>query len=317
MMLNSSRISGLFKRNSIWVLLILPALLIYTLFMAYPLLSSTVLSFFSDSGEYETSTFVGFDNYTKLFSDPNYSERFFGAFGNTWYFFFIHMMVQNVLGLIFALMLSSAFLKGKNVYRTMIFIPATLAVLVVGFIWKKILTPNIGALAQILEGLGLDSLSQDWLGDKKFALTTVSLVSSWQWVGMPTMIFLAGLEAIPEEYYEAASIDGASRWTVFWKIKLPLIRPVLGIVTILTFVNNFNAFDVVYAMKNADGAPGYSTDVLGTLFYRVGLAGEHPVGIPDRGMGATIAAITFIVLLVGVQLVQKFTKTGVGGNSEN
>jgi raffinose/stachyose/melibiose transport system permease protein len=114
------------------------------------------------------------------------------------------------------------------------------------------------------------------------------------------MMFVAALRNISEDFFEAANIEGANSWQIFWRIKLPLIKPVAGMIAILTFVNNFNAFDVVFAMENVNGAPNYSTDLMGTLFYRVGIAGQHPVGIPDPGLGAAIAAITFFVLALGV-----------------
>jgi raffinose/stachyose/melibiose transport system permease protein len=141
----------------------------------------------------------------------------------------------------------------------------------------------------------------------------VSLVSSWQWVGIPTMIFLAALQGISDDYFEAAAIDGASAFQVFWHVKLPLLRPILGVVTILTFTGNFNAFDVVFAMEGPNGPPAYSTDILGTYFYRTGIAGQHPVGIPDMGLGAAVATVIFAVLLVGVLLVQAGTQERQGG----
>lgn len=289
-----------------WSLYLLPALLIYTVFMAYPLLNSLRLSFFSGSG-YDLSRFVGFDNFIRLFGDPEVSERYWGAFKNTWIFFAVHMFVQNVLGLLFANLLTSKNMKGSSFYRTVIFLPATLSILVTGYLWKLILNPQWGALNLILANLGMDPVA--WLGDPNKALVTISLVSSWQWVGMPTMMFLAGLQNIPDDLYEAASIAGASRWQIFWRIKLPLLRPILGIVGILTFVNNFNAFDVVFAMENVNGAPQYSTDILGTFFYRTGIAGQHPIGIPDRGLGAAVATITFVVLAIGVALMMRLSKS--------
>lgn len=139
-----------------------------------------------------------------------------------------------------------------------------------------------------------------WLGRENLALPIISLTSVWQWVGMPTVMFLAGLTGISDELLEAARIDGATEWDIFWRIKFPLLKPVIGIVAILTFVDNFNAFDVIYAMAGAKGEPSYSTDLLATLFYRTGIAGEHPVGIPNMGMGAAIATITFLILMSGV-----------------
>ena len=107
-------------------------------------------------------------------------------------------------------------------------------------------------------------------------------------------MFLAGLLSIPEELVEAARVDGASAWQIFWRIKLPLLLPVIGIVSILTFVGNFNAFDIVYAMAGARGDPKYAADLMGTFFYRTAIAGEHPVARPNMGIGAAVATIRLL-----------------------
>lgn len=305
--------NSLFKSRGIkWFLYITPALFFYTAFMAFPIFNSIRLSFFAETGV-TGRDFVGFDNYIKLFTHPETSERYWSAFGNTWIFFAIHMLVQNVLGIIFANFLSNKFLKGSGFYRTVIFLPATLSILVTGYIWKLILNPQWGAINLLLKNLGVENHAVAWLGDPSIALIVISLVSSWQWVGMPTMMFLAGLNNIPEDLYEAADIAGANSWQVFWHVKLPLLKPVIGIIAILTFVNNFNAFDVVFSMANVNGAPQFSTDILGTFFYRVGIAGQHPVGIPDRGLGAAVATITFILLSIGVAFIMRVTRTERGG----
>jgi raffinose/stachyose/melibiose transport system permease protein len=295
--------------GALWLLFALPALLVYAAFMAVPVVNSMRLSFFSGSG-YALNNFVGFDNYVKLFTDPEVSARFFTAFRNNWEFFGITMLVQNSIGLLFALILSGKGFRGKGLYRTIIFIPVTLSVLVTGYIWKLILNPQWGALNILLTKIGLGSIAFPWLGDPRFALPAVTLVSAWQWVGLPTMMFLAGLERIPEELFEAAQIDGAGGWLTFAKVKLPLLMPVVGIVSVLTFVGNFNAFDVVYAMEGANGPPAYSTDLMGTFFYRTGIAGQHPVGIPDMGLGAAVATVTFAVLFAGVLLANRLTNSG-------
>jgi raffinose/stachyose/melibiose transport system permease protein len=281
-----------------WILFLLPALVIYVTFMAGPLFDSLRLSLYQGEG-YNPTKFVGFSNYVALFTSPLWRERFFGAVLHTCIFFSIHMIVQNSLGLLFANMLASDF-KGRNLYRTIIFAPATLSVLVVGFLWTLILNPQWGAVNKFLVAVHLKSWALPWLGRENLALPVISLTSVWQWVGMPTVLFMAGLMGISEELLEAARIDGASEWNIFWKIKVPLLKPVIGIVAILTFVDNFNAFDVIYSMAGAKGEPAYSTDLLATLFYRTGIAGEHPVGIPNMGMGATIATMTFVILMVGV-----------------
>jgi raffinose/stachyose/melibiose transport system permease protein len=199
-------------------------------------------------------------------------------------------------------------MKGRTFYQTIIFIPTTLAVLVTGYLWKLILNPVWAGPA--LKKLGLSVLARPWLGDPSTALVCVSVVSCWQWMGIPVMMFVAALRNISDDYIEAADIEGASKKQIFFHIRLPLIKPVVGMVSILTFVNNFNAFDVVFAMETVNGAPNYATDLIGTLFYRVGLAGQQPLGIPDPGLGAAIATITFFVLCIGVIPTLRATQGG-------
>jgi raffinose/stachyose/melibiose transport system permease protein len=275
------------RRRLTWVLFLLPALAVYVVFMAYPLFSSMRLSLYTGPG-LVPERFVGLQNYVDLFTNPLWRDRFMNALGNTFLFFAIHMLVQNTLGLLFASLLANPF-RGRSVFRALIFAPATLSVLVTGFLWSLILNPQWGAVNQALEAVGLKAWARPWLGDKTLALPVISLVSSWQWVGLPTMIFLAGLLNIPDELIEAARVDGASAWTAFWQVKLPLLSPVIGIVSVLTFVGNFNAFDVIFAMASARGAPAYRTDLLATFFYRTAIAGEHPVAIPNMGVSLWLA----------------------------
>ena len=288
------------RRKMVWLIFLFPALAVYLVFMAAPLLDSLRLSLYTGTGLTPTK-FVGLQNFIDLFTNPLWRGLFFGAVWHTCIFFAIHMTVQNTLGLLFAALLVSNF-KGRDTFRTIIFAPATFSVLVVGFLWTLILNPSWGAINIILTKVGLSSLALPWLGDEKLALPVISLTSAWQWVGMPTVMFLAGLVGIPEELIEAARVDGASEWTAFWKIKFPLLMPVVGIVAVITFVDNFNAFDVIFAMAGARGTPNYSTDLLATLFYRTGIAGEQPSGLPNMGIGASIATMIFLILMIGVSL---------------
>jgi raffinose/stachyose/melibiose transport system permease protein len=289
------------KLKDSWFFYTIPALVIYIGFMAFPLFNSMRLSLYTGTGLVPTH-FVGLKNYIDLFTNPLYRDRLVGALLHTCILFAICMGIQNTLGLLFANILSGP-LKGSSVFRTVIFLPATISVLVTGFLWRLILNPNWGGVNQVLVLFGFKQFSSfPWLGNPKVAMIMVGLVTAWQWVGIPTMIFLAGLQGIPEDLYEAASIDGASASQVFWRIKLPLLNSVIGLVSVLTFVGNFNAFDIVYAMENANGAPEYSTDIMGTLFYRTGIAGQHPIGQPNMGLGASIATVIFGILLIGVTL---------------
>ncbi|GHV71067.1 ABC transporter permease [Spirochaetia bacterium] len=288
-----------------WLPFLLPALVFYLMFMAWPLLDSLRLSLYTGSAGIGR-TFVGLDNFKRLFTIEQYSQRYWGAFGHTLYFFLICMAVQNALGILFANLITNEKLQARSFYQTVIFIPVTFAVLVTGYLWKLLLNPVWSG--PVFQKLGLGILVRPWLGEASTALTSVALVSCWQWIGIPTMMFVAALRNISVDFFEAANIEGANSRQVFWHIKLPLIMPVVGMITILTFVSNFNAFDVVFAMENANGAPNYATDLIGTLFYRVGIAGQHPVGIPDPGLGAAIATITFFVLCLGVIPTLKATQ---------
>ena len=273
-----------------------PAVIIYTLFMVYPLLDSLRLSFFTFD-EQNQEIFVGIQNYITLFTDSNYAPRFWGALKNNLQFFAIHMVFQNSIALLLAALLASG-IKGSSFYRSVLFMPTVLSVVIIGFIWQLILNPLWGVSESILQAVNLESLFKPWLGLPETALITISLISVWQFVGIPMILFFAALIGIPEELMEAARVDGASGWQTFWRIKFPLILPSVGIVAILTFVGNFNAFDLIYTMKGANAGPDFSTDIMGTLFYRTFFGQQLQLG--NTTMGATVAAMMFLIILSGV-----------------
>ena len=279
------------------VVFLAPAVVIYTVFMIYPLLDSIRLSFYS-LDETGLPYFDGFKNYFTLFNDPNWSGAFWNAFWNNIILFAIHMLVQNPIGLLLAACLSLPVLKGRHIYRTAIFLPTMLSVVIIGFIWQLILSPLWGVAETLMDFVGLAGFFGPWLGEKGTALVTVSLISVWQFVGIPMMLIYAALLSIPEDLTEAATIDGARHWQVFWRIKLPLILPTLGIVSILTFVANFNAFDLIYAIKGGRAGPDFATDIMGTFFYRTFFGFQLQLG--STTMGATVATIMFVIILVGV-----------------
>ena len=273
-----------------------PATIIYTMFMVLPLLDSLRLSFFTIN-EQNVEIFVGLQNYITLFTDSIYAPRFWGALKNNFVFFAIHLFVQNSIALLLASLLASGG-RGRNFYRTVLFMPTVLSVVIIGFIWQLILNPLWGVTESMLEAISLGHLFKPWLGLPETALITVALISVWQFVGIPMILFYAALIGIPEELLEAAKVDGASGWQSFWGIKFPLILPQVGIVIILTFVGNFNAFDLIYTMKGANAGPDFSTDIMGTLFYRTFFGQQLQLGNPT--MGATVATMMFLIILSGV-----------------
>ncbi len=275
-----------------------PAFIVYVVFMIYPLADSLRLSLFAPGGAGE-NVFVGLQNYARLMTDANLAPRLWSAIRNNFVFFAIHMAFQNPIGLLLAALLSSG-VRGSSVYRTLLFMPTVLSIVLVGFIWRLILSPIWGISKDVLGFVGLASLNKPWLGLESTALFTLGLVSVWQYVGIPMLLFLAALVAIPDTLLEAARIDGATAWDVFWRIKFPLILPTVGIVAVLTFVGNFNAFDLIYSSQGALAGPNFATDILGTFFFRTFFGFQLAPGNPT--MGATVAGVMFLIILAGVLL---------------
>lgn len=266
------------------LLFVLPALAVYLVFAVLPLATSIVMSFFQTSGG-AGDVFVGFANYERLFTHPTISARFWNALINNMQYFAIHLIVEVPMGLLLAALLTSGKLaRSEGIYRTLLFIPATLSVVIVGFVWRLIINPLWG-----LVGFPL-------LGTESTALTTISLMSVWQYFGIPMVFLYSALLAVPNELVEAANIDGANGWTTFWKIKFPLIAPQFGLIAILTYIWTFNGFDLVFALNGSAPGPNYSTDILGTYFYRTffGSSGQ----LADLDLGSAVATVIFLTVLL-------------------
>jgi raffinose/stachyose/melibiose transport system permease protein len=275
-----------------------PAILVYTAIMIVPLFETLRLAFYRTVDN--QPLFAGFTNFATLFFDPRWAATFWKALTNNFIFFLIHMVVQNPIGIALAAILSIPRLRGRTFYRTAIFVPTMLSFVIVGFGWKLILSPIWGVAPSLLDVVGLKFLFKPWLGQESTALFTLALISVWQYVGIPMMLIYAALLSIPEEIIEAAEMDGITGIRQFFKIKLPLLWPTIGIISILTFVGNFNAFDLVYVAQGALAGPNYATDLLGTLLYRTFFGFQLQLG--DQNMGSAIAAIMFLIILAGVSL---------------
>ena len=273
-----------------------PAVVVYTAVMIFPLFNTLRLALYSRVDQ--ERVFVGLENFRTLFFDPIWAEQFWNALGNNFWFFIIHMLVQNPIGIALAALLSHPRLRFAALYRSAMFIPTILSFVIVGFAWKLILSPIWGIAPGMLDAVGLKFLYAPWLGKEEYARTTLALVSVWQFVGIPMMLIYSALLPIPEEILEAGEVDGITGWSAFWKIRLPLILPSIGIISILTFVGNFNAFDLIYAAQGALAGPDFSTDILGTFMYRTFFGFQLPLGDPH--MGSAIAGAMFAIILVGV-----------------
>lgn len=279
------------------VVFLAPATLIYTLFAIYPILESLRLSLYVSDAT--SSHYVGLANYIRLLSEPYWAEQFWNAFKNNVLLFIMHMLIQNPIALALAALLCMPSLKGAATYRTLFFLPTLLSVVVVGFIWQLILSPLWGITPDFLKLVGLSDYFKPWLGLEGSALITVTLISIWQYVGIPLMLFYAALLNVPEETIEAARIDGLNGWWVFWKVQLPLILPTLGLVGILTYIGNFTAsFDLIYSIQGGLAGPDFSTDVMGTFLFRTFFGFQAQLG--DVNMGATVASALLFIILAGI-----------------
>ncbi|WP_285705426.1 sugar ABC transporter permease [Microtetraspora sp. NBRC 16547] len=276
---------------------LLPALLLYSVFMIYPLVSALDYSFFKWRGIRQMG-FAGLDNYRDLLSIYPYDQQLWRAFAHNALFFVGTMVIQNTVGLLFALLLFQ-YGRGRRFLQAAFTTPYLVDPLVVGYLWSLLLNPTFGPVNALLEAVGLDSWALPWLGDTRTALPIVILVNAWQWVGFPMLLFSAALAGIPAEYHEAARVDGASAWQAFRRVTLPLLTPAIGVVSVLTFIGNFNAFGLVYAMAGSTGSPAGSTDVLGLLFYRVAFVEG---GVEAIGRSSALAVLMF-VFIFGVSLL--------------
>ncbi len=292
------------KKKKYFVLAyILPAFLIYTVFMAAPILLSLRTSLYEWTGVGDMK-FVGLENYIALFTEPNYSQRFFNALGNNVVMFVFMMVLQNVYGLVLAVLLTRG-LRFSNFFRTIFFSPVTISVVIVGFIWSLIYNPTYGIVNGALKAVGLDKFAISWLGNEGTALLCVAIAGAWQSIGLTIMMFVAAIQGIPDDVFESARLDGCGEWKLFAKITLPLITPNIGMVTVLTLIGNFaNSFDLIYAMQGVIAGPNYATDVLSTYFYRTAF-GAYGSFMPDMGMGASIATVMFVIVFgcVGIWLL--------------
>jgi len=273
-----------------------PAILVYTAIMVLPLAATLRLAFYKSVEQH--TTFAGLANFRTLFGDARWSYHFWNALGNNAWFFSIHMALMVPLAILLAALLSLPNMRGVAWYRTAIFMPTMLSFVIVAFVWRLILSPIWGITPDLLAALGWKSLFAPWLGKEGSALTTLGLISVWKEVGVPMILMYSAMLSIPSEVIEAAEVDGIVGIRQFFQIRLPLLWPTVGVVAILTFVSNFNSFDLIYTAQGVSAGPNYSTDILGTLLYRTFFGAQFQSGDPH--MGSAIATMMFLIILAVV-----------------
>lgn len=275
---------------------IAPAFIIYFVFMIFPLFNSIGIGFFNEINN--KVVFTGINNYKQLLFDPTYSQPFSNAFFHSLVFVVVNLFIQNPLALFIASLLATK-IKGSIFYRTILFAPATLSLVAVAFIWEMLLSPLWGITKITLGYLGIEHYSTaPLLGLPNTALLTLAIISAWQYIGIPISLYFASLISIPDDLMEAATVDGATSWQIFWRIKFPLVTPMIGVISLMTFIANFSAFDIVYAVKGVFAGPDFATDTMMTLFFRTFFGFYSKPA--DHYMGTTIAGTMMVILLAGV-----------------
>ncbi|MDR1901783.1 MAG: sugar ABC transporter permease [Treponema sp.] len=273
-------------------LFIAPTLIFYVVFRGWPIICSVIYSTWDWSGMTTSVKNVGLDNYKDLLKD----ELFWNAFFNSIKFMLMFVPVVTVLSLFFAYILNNEKLRFRGIYRTMYFVPVVTTSSVIGivmiFIWSA-----QGPVNSLFNLLGIIKSPINWLGNSTYAMITVVLISLWKELGIYMVYWLAGLQSVPKDVYEAAMMDGAGKGKVFFSIVLPLILPIGGIILTLCVINALKVFDLVKTLT--EGGPYYATDVIATYVYRMAFSSE--IGMPRLGY-ASAASLLFgiFVILVGI-----------------
>ena len=238
--------------------------------------------------------FIGLDNFVTFFSEP----MLFQGLINTFIYGFVTSGLKVVLGLALALLLTGSIL-GRGYLRATIFFPVLVSTIGIGVTFKVLMDPFDGLINKTLASIGIQG--PGWLTDPAWALFSVALVDVWKGVGIATLIYIAGIVAIPQEYFEAAKVDGAGAWKTFRNITLPLVQPATATVVLLSLIGGLRSFELIWAMTR--GGPGFSSDVIASVIYKQYQAGFY--GLSTAGNVVLFIVVTAIVLPINYYLTKR------------
>ena len=272
---------------------VMPALLLIALFFFVPVMAALVLSFTDFDiyvlGDFSTLRFVGFDNYIRIMRDP----LFWLALRNTLYFVLIGGSLSVIFSLSVALLVNHGLVMLRGLFRTLLFLPVVTTLVAVAVVWRYLYHQRYGVLNWLLEQFGVAPI--DWLGDAHWAMPAIILMSIWKNFGFNMIIFIAGLQSIPDRLYEAARLDGAGTWPQFRYITLPLLFPTFLFVSVITMIGCFQLFAEPYLMTQ--GGPSNHTLSLGLLMFNEGFRWWN------MGYASALAFVLFVIILL-VTLIQ-------------
>ena len=266
-------------------LFLFPALFIYIIVVVFPTVYSLFLSFCDWNG-LGAKKFVGLKNYIQLFTSDSV---FYTALRNNIIWIILTICLTVLLALLLALVLNRSF-RGRIVYRAIFYFPYMLSWIIVGIIWKWMYNPNFGLINQVLGMVGLDSLKGAYLSNKKMALYCVFIAALWQGLGQPMLYFLAGLQTLPNDILEAAKIDGAGKFNLFFRVIVPMLKETFVIVLATQIIASMKVYDIVYVMT--DGGPANSTQTLATYMY------NQTFTYSNLGVGSAIATVMVLIMMV-------------------
>lgn len=272
-----------------------PAFLIFFVLFLLPSVIGLFFSFTNWNSMSDTVKFIGLGNYKKIFTDP----AMWHVFGNNIFYAVMTSLLKAAVGLALAVALNRH-LKGRNALRTLFFLPMCIANLIVGLVFQQILHPTNGILNGFLSAIGLGALAQNWLIDPNVVMWSCVALEVWKAAGFNMIIFLAGLQSVPQEMYEACDIDGATGWQKFSRVTFPLIMPSVVINMLLNVISGLKVFDVIFTLTN--GGPGRASEVVNITIFK-----QFSLG--DYGYGTALNTILFVVLsIISVAVIRNYTK---------
>ncbi|GAB6926258.1 sugar ABC transporter permease [Paenibacillus sp. JCM 10914] len=273
------------KRHLRLIPFILPGVLLYAVLFLYPTITALYYSFTNWDGLSPSYQYVGIDNYKLLKDDIIFGKSLM----NNLKFMLFVVIVQTVVSLLLALQINKKS-KVNVMLRALYFVPTILSSVSVGFIWSFIYDPSTGALNQLLTMMGLESWTQNWIGNASLAIFSIAAVQAWAHIGQMVVLFVAGLQAIPPELIEAARLDGATKVGLFLRVTWPLLAPAAAIVVSYTTIQSFKAFDLVFTMTG--GGPAYSTEIISTYIYNSAFM--------NYAFGKAATASVFFLILISI-----------------
>lgn len=284
-------------------LFILPTLAFFLAFVAYPFFRAITISMTEWAG-YDQPRYVGLRNFINMAHD----RIFWIALRNSLLFTVATTVLQTVIPLLVAVLLAQRW-HWDQVVRTALFLPVIISMVVASLLWRMIYDPNFGVLNSALKAIGLSSLAHPWLADTHTVMPAIIIVSLWKSLGFYMVIFYAGLQAIPLDLYEVASLDGANGWQKLLHVTAPMLWPVTTVVMVINIIGGIKVFDVIYVMTT--GGPNHASEVLGTYLY-VTAFGATGGGSPSSGYAAAVGVVILVLSMIGTYAQLRLT----GGRSD-